>query len=65
MAKLPVLPGIEHLTLLVDNDASGTGQHAAEECKRRWIAAGREVELLMPDKVGTDFNDVVMMKEAA
>ena len=64
LAKFPALPGIEHLTILVDNDESGTGQRAADECKHRWIEAGLEVELLIPDTVGEDFNDVVM-KEAA
>jgi hypothetical protein len=59
MADLPVLPGIEALTLLVDNDANGAGQRAAAECARRWIAAGREVVRLTPKIVGYDFNDIV------
>jgi hypothetical protein len=59
MANFRVLPGIECLTLLVDHDASGTGQRAATTCSRRWTAAGREVTRLTPNKLGTDFNDVV------
>ena len=59
MAKLPVLGGVEALTLLVDNDASGAGQRAAEECSARWTAAGCEVHRLVPRQVGADFNDIV------
>lgn len=58
--RFPVLKGIEQLILLVDNDVSGTGQAAADECERRWVAAGRSVIRLMPKKVGTDFNDWVI-----
>jgi putative DNA primase/helicase len=60
MAKFPVLPGVECLTLLVDNDRSGAGQRAAMECSRRWTMADREVIRLMPDIPGEDFNDVAM-----
>jgi hypothetical protein len=60
MKRFPVLPGIEELILLVDNDESGTGQRAAEVCARRWYDAGRSVIRLMPTKIGTDFNDWVM-----
>ena len=59
MAKLPVLSGIEALTILVDHDASGTGQHAALECSRRWTEAGCEVIRLTPKILGADFNDLV------
>lgn len=59
MAKLPVLSGIEALTLIVDNDASGAGQRAAEECSARWTAAGCEVHRLVPRQVGADFNDII------
>ena len=59
MKRFPVLPGIEALTLLVDHDASGTGQDAAATCARRWLAAGREVIRLTPKVVGADFNDII------
>ena len=60
MAKFPVLPGIEALTLLADNDSSSTGQNAALECSGRWTEAGREVVRLTPRVLGADFNDVVI-----
>jgi hypothetical protein len=43
LARFPVLSGIECLTILVDNDASGTGQTSAIECSRRWTCMGCEV----------------------
>jgi phage/plasmid primase-like uncharacterized protein len=60
LRHFPVLPGIEHLTILADNDAKGAGQEAARDCAERWAKAGREVEVLTPDKVGEDFNDLVL-----
>jgi len=59
IAKLPVLSGIEAITILVDNDASGTGQTAALVCSARWTAVGREVIRLVPRQAGADFNDLV------
>jgi hypothetical protein len=65
MASFSVLAGVEAVTLLVDNDASGTGQNAAAQCARRWLAAGREVIRLTPKIVGTDFNNIVQQGSAA
>jgi hypothetical protein len=65
MARFPVLPGIEALTLIVDNDASGTGQDAAAACARRWLDAGREVTRLTPKMIGADFNDIIRNGSAA
>jgi hypothetical protein len=55
----PVVSGIECLTIIVDNDESGTGQRAALECSSRWTSAGREVFRVIPDRCGQDMNDVV------
>jgi Toprim domain len=59
MKRFPVIDGVARLIILVDNDASETGQRAAEECACRWGDAGREVIRLLPRKLGTDFNDLV------
>jgi putative DNA primase/helicase len=56
----PVLSGVECLTILVDNDESGTGQRAALECSSRWTSAGREVFRIIPDRCGDDLNDIVV-----
>jgi hypothetical protein len=63
LAEFPVLAGVEALTILVDHDASGTGQNAAKACMRRWLEAKREAVRLTPDKVGTDFNDIIRQGE--
>jgi hypothetical protein len=60
MHHLPVIPGIEQLIILADNDKSGTGEVAAKECARRWLEAGRDVTVLMPATIGHDFNDEVL-----
>jgi hypothetical protein len=62
MRRFPVLAGIEQLVIIVDNDVSGAGQDAADECARRWRAAGRVVILRMPKQKGCDLNDVLMRK---
>jgi hypothetical protein len=54
---LPVLGGIEALTLLGENDATGTNARAVDACARRWLAAGREVTVVDPD--AGDLNDVL------
>lgn len=60
MQGLPVLPGIEQLTVFADHDPAGV--KAANEVGERWHAAGRRVTLTMPGLLGKDFDDV---KEAA
>jgi Toprim domain len=58
MAKLPILGGIECLTVIMDHDRNRAGEEAAREVEARWRAAGREVCLLRPKQFG-DFNDAV------
>jgi hypothetical protein len=58
LAKFPVLPGIESVTIAVDNDASGDGQRAAAECIERLVAGGIEVIEHTPTQPG-DFNDLL------
>jgi putative DNA primase/helicase len=56
LAKLPVLPGIEALTIFADHDDAGL--RAAEECADRWGAAA-EVTIVKPETPGCDLADVV------
>jgi hypothetical protein len=60
LRNFPVLPGIQHLTILADNDESGAGQAAACACAERWSEEGRDVEVLTPDQCGSDFNDLIV-----
>lgn len=59
LEEFPVLSGIETLTILADNDASGRGQEAAIRCTKRWMNAGRDAEILIPQILSCDFNDLV------
>jgi phage/plasmid primase-like uncharacterized protein len=61
IASFPVLPGgaIEHLTILCDADHNETGQRAARTCAKRWAATGCDVEILIPNVLGEDFNDLI------
>jgi putative DNA primase/helicase len=64
VAKFPFLAGIECLTILVDNDTSGTGQSSARECSRRWTGMGCEVFRVVPTASGTDMADVIRGRAA-
>jgi hypothetical protein len=56
IAGLPVLPGIECLTILAENDTASA--KAVETCAARWHAAGRIVLINRPAR-GKDLNDAV------
>jgi DNA polymerase len=58
LAKLPVLPNVKRLIVLVDHDDPGCA--AADACIDRWTRAGRTVIRLTPNRAGADFNDLVM-----
>jgi putative DNA primase/helicase len=64
MTKFPVLDHVGHLTIMADNDVSGTGQRAAAACRDRWAAAGKAVRCAMPEEPGQDFNDVLLAELA-
>jgi putative DNA primase/helicase len=67
IASLPVLPGIECLSILVDHDRQDkhgrrAGEAAARECAERWTAAGRDVTELIPTIEGEDIADVASQR---
>jgi DNA polymerase len=63
LSALPVIPGVEHLVLLVDNDSNQEGQAAAARVAACWRAYGRAVVPLMPGTPDTDFNDLVIKED--
>jgi putative DNA primase/helicase len=63
ITKFPVLADVQRLTILVDNDESGTGQRAAARCRDRWAGAGKRVRLAMPETPGQDFNDLLLLAQ--
>jgi hypothetical protein len=46
IARLPVLAGIDALTIFADADPAG--RHAAKACSDRWFAQGRDVRMTAP-----------------
>lgn len=64
ITAFPVLPGIEALTLLVENDVDGASERACREAGTRWHRAGLAVDFVTP-RVGKDLNDTVREGAAA
>jgi hypothetical protein len=56
IANLPVLSGLEVLTIFADNDPHGAGEKAALACKARYEAAGILIDVCSPDQE-KDWND--------
>jgi hypothetical protein len=56
MTGFPVLGGIEALTIIADNDVNDAGEKAARAAEARWLEAGREVLIHIPNERG-DVND--------
>jgi hypothetical protein len=65
VGRIPPVPGVKELVLLVDHDASGIGAQHANTCRQLWRVAGRKVERLQPEQVGFDFNDLVIEQQRA
>jgi putative DNA primase/helicase len=59
--SLPVLPGIEALTIFADAD--GAGMAAATACAARWKDAGAEARIVAAP-AGQDFNDALRERAA-
>jgi len=60
LSALPVLNGVEALTIAGDNDAAGID--AANACADRWARAGAEVRIVMPEQQKADLNDTARME---
>jgi putative DNA primase/helicase len=56
VASFPVLPGIEGLHILRENDANLAGPKACETCAARWRNAGRDA-IFADSECGSDLND--------
>lgn len=59
MRAFPRLEGIEALTIFADNDSSGAGQKAAQECQKRYRQFGCDARIIMPSTLGNDWADIV------
>jgi len=54
IADFPILPSVKFLRIFADHDQAGIS--AARKCRRRYKAAGIEVEVRYPPTSGTDWN---------
>jgi Toprim domain len=62
VANLPVLPGIERLILIAENDESGASRKATDRCGTRWLQAGRKVTRIWPEQGCSDLNDELISR---
>lgn len=58
-------PEARQVLIGADNDPEGDGQAAASAAKRRWLAEGRRVRILVPPTPETDWNDVLIGRAPA
>ncbi|PMS17846.1 hypothetical protein C0Z18_18540 [Trinickia dabaoshanensis] len=57
LGQLPMLPGVEAITIFADHDPPGL--RAAEACASRWSDVGRLVRIVCPPEAGQDMNDIL------
>lgn len=62
LAKFEPPAEVVELAIFADNDASFAGQAAAYKLAQRMVASGRKVTVFVPDRVGTDYADVLAQK---
>ncbi|MBO6634422.1 toprim domain-containing protein [Parvibaculum sp.] len=55
IARLPVLPGVDALTIFADADDAGT--RAANQCAEQWTAANAECRVVTAPRAGADWAD--------
>lgn len=66
LSKFVPPPSVKHLVIYADNDYSYAGQQAAYSLAARLQGQGRgkiSVDVMLPDRVGTDWNDVLIEDE--
>jgi hypothetical protein len=61
---LPPVPAASTVIIAADHDRNGVGQRAARSAADRWLAEGRHVRIALPPAPGSDFNDLLNMREA-
>jgi len=61
--QLPLPDEIRMIQIAVDRDANNCGEAAARAAALRWLSEGRRVQLVIPDRLGADAND--LLREAS
>jgi hypothetical protein len=59
LRKLILPAEAQDIIIFVDRDPDGAGEHAARRAAGRWVGEGRKVQLVIPDRPGTDANDLL------
>jgi putative DNA primase/helicase len=59
MEKVWIPPMVQELIIFADNDESGDGLRSAKKLASRAVADGLKVKVVVPPKVGADWDDVV------
>lgn len=71
MCKIGLPVQVRHVVIAVDLDPPtkqyprGVGRHWAERAAQRWDREGRKVSLATPNKLGQDFNDLLIERIAS
>ena len=60
IAAFKSAPNVTTLIIFADNDENGAGQQAAETARARLAPSHHSVEVRTPERVGWDWNDVIM-----
>jgi phage/plasmid primase-like uncharacterized protein len=70
LAKTMMLPSeVRAVVIAADNDLPDLkgrrpGHEAARDAATRWRAEGRQVRIALPDRIGSDFNDLLLERAA-
>lgn len=59
VSEFPILPGVDSLTIFGDNDRNSAGRKAAGKAALRWCETGRQVSIITPRSVGSDWCDAL------
>lgn len=59
LEKVEIPEQVRRVVIAADNDANFAGQAAAYSLAKRLISAGKSVEVIIPPRVGDDFNDIL------
>jgi putative DNA primase/helicase len=55
-----ILPAtVRTVVIFADRDDNGAGERAARKAGLRWAGEGRHVQLVIPDRIGADANDLL------
>jgi hypothetical protein len=59
LRKLILPAEAQDIIIFVDRDPDGAGERAARCAAGRWVGEGRKVQLVIPDRVSADANDLL------